>query len=90
VIVTDDNPRGEDPATIRAAVLAGAPDAHEVADRRDAIAEAIRQANAEDIVLVAGKGHEQGQIIGSGENMRVLPFDDVQVARECAAAEARA
>ncbi|MBT8388753.1 MAG: UDP-N-acetylmuramoyl-L-alanyl-D-glutamate--2,6-diaminopimelate ligase [Altererythrobacter sp.] len=90
VIVTDDNPRGEDPATIRAAVLEGAPDAHEVADRRDAIAEAIRQAGGEDIVLVAGKGHEQGQIIGSGDNMRVLPFDDVQVARECAAAEARA
>ncbi|NNF95187.1 MAG: UDP-N-acetylmuramoyl-L-alanyl-D-glutamate--2,6-diaminopimelate ligase [Altererythrobacter sp.] len=90
VIVTDDNPRGEDPATIRAAVLEGAPDAHEVADRRDAIAEAIRQAGGEDIVLVAGKGHEQGQIIGSGDNMRVLPFDDVQVARECAATEARA
>ena len=89
VIVTDDNPRGEDPAAIRAAVLEGAPEASEVGDRREAIAEAIRQANAKDIVLVAGKGHEQGQIIGSGENMRVLPFDDVQVARECAAAEAR-
>lgn len=82
VIVTDDNPRGEDPAAIRAAVLAGAPDAIEIGDRREAIAEAIRRAGAKDIVLVAGKGHEQGQIIGSGENMRVLPFDDVQVARE--------
>ncbi|HSM54235.1 MAG TPA: UDP-N-acetylmuramoyl-L-alanyl-D-glutamate--2,6-diaminopimelate ligase, partial [Erythrobacter sp.] len=87
VIVTDDNPRGEDAATIRAAVLEGAPDAIEIGDRRAAIAEAIRQAGAQDIVLVAGKGHEQGQIIGSGESMRILPFDDVQVARECAGAE---
>jgi len=87
VIVTDDNPRGEDAATIRAAVLEGAPDAIEIGDRRAAIAEAIRLAGAQDIVLVAGKGHEQGQIIGSGESMRILPFDDVQVARECAGAE---
>lgn len=87
VIVTDDNPRGEDPAAIRAAVLEGAPDAIEIGDRREAIAEAIRQAGAQDIVLVAGKGHEQGQIIGSGDTMRILPFDDVQVARECAGAE---
>ncbi|MFZ9396758.1 MAG: UDP-N-acetylmuramoyl-L-alanyl-D-glutamate--2,6-diaminopimelate ligase, partial [Erythrobacter sp.] len=90
VIVTDDNPRGEDPAAIRAAVLAGAPGAIEIGDRRAAIAEAIRQAGPRDIVLIAGKGHEQGQIIGSGENMRVLPFDDVQVARECAGAESGA
>ena len=87
VIVTDDNPRGEDPATIRAAVLEGTSGAIEIGDRRQAIAEAIRRAGAEDIVMIAGKGHEQGQIIGSGDNMRVLPFDDVQVARECAAAE---
>jgi UDP-N-acetylmuramoyl-L-alanyl-D-glutamate--2,6-diaminopimelate ligase len=87
VIVTDDNPRGEDPGAIRAAVLEGAPDAIEVSDRREAIAEAIRRAEAEDIVLVAGKGHEQGQIIGSGDTMRILPFDDVQVARECAGAQ---
>ncbi|MEC9066883.1 MAG: UDP-N-acetylmuramoyl-L-alanyl-D-glutamate--2,6-diaminopimelate ligase [Pseudomonadota bacterium] len=84
VIVTDDNPRGEDPAAIRRAVLEGAPGAREVGDRRAAIAEAIAMAGAHDIVLVAGKGHEQGQIIGSGETMRVLPFDDVAVARECA------
>ena len=90
VIVTDDNPRGEDPAAIRASVVEGAPNAREVGDRREAIAEAIRLAGPQDIVLVAGKGHEQGQIIGSGDNMRVLPFDDVQVARECAAAEAQA
>ena len=81
VIVTDDNPRSEDPAAIRKAVLAGAPEAIEVGDRRAAIAEAIAQAKTGDIVLVAGKGHEQGQIVGD----QVLPFDDVSVARECAA-----
>ena len=81
VIVTDDNPRSEDPAAIRKAVLAGAPGAIEVGDRRSAIGEAIAVARAGDIVLVAGKGHEQGQIIGD----QVLPFDDVTVARECAA-----
>lgn len=84
VIVTDDNPRGEDPALIRAAVMAGCNErAREVAGRREAIAAAIAEARAGDIVLVAGKGHEQGQIVGRGEAMRVLPFDDVQVAREC-------
>ena len=85
VIVTDDNPRGEDPARIRAEILAGAPGAKEIAGRREAIAEAIAIARPGDIVLVAGKGHEQGQIIGAGPNQRVLPFDDVVVARECAA-----
>ncbi|WP_295525433.1 UDP-N-acetylmuramoyl-L-alanyl-D-glutamate--2,6-diaminopimelate ligase [Novosphingobium sp. Chol11] len=84
VIVTDDNPRGEDPAMIRAAVLAGCNEkAREIAERRAAIAAAIAMADAGDIVLVAGKGHEQGQIIGRGADVRVLPFDDVQVAREC-------
>lgn len=81
VIVTDDNPRGEDPGAIRAAVLAGAPGATEIGGRRAAIAAAIAQAGKGDVVLLAGKGHEQGQIIGD----RVLPFDDVTVARECAA-----
>jgi UDP-N-acetylmuramoyl-L-alanyl-D-glutamate--2,6-diaminopimelate ligase len=80
VIVTDDNPRSEEPSAIRAAVMAGAPGAEEIAGRRAAIAAAIAQAGADDIVLLAGKGHEQGQIIGD----RVLPFDDVTVARECA------
>ena len=84
-IVTDDNPRGEDPAVIRSQVLAGGAGLREVADRRAAIAAAIAEAQAEDIVLVAGKGHEQGQIIGAGEDCRILPFDDVAVARECAA-----
>ncbi|HEX6376466.1 MAG TPA: UDP-N-acetylmuramoyl-L-alanyl-D-glutamate--2,6-diaminopimelate ligase [Allosphingosinicella sp.] len=81
VLVTDDNPRSEDPATIRRAILEGAPDAREVPGRREAIAAAIGEAGADDIVLLAGKGHEQGQIVGD----RVLPFDDVTVARECAA-----
>ena len=81
VIVTDDNPRSEDPAVIRSAIMAAAPGASEVPGRRQAIAEAIRIARAGDIVLVAGKGHETGQIVGD----RVLPFDDALVARECAA-----
>ena len=85
-IVTDDNPRSEEPAAIRAAILAGgAGQLQEVGDRRAAIAAGIAAAGRDDIVLVAGKGHEQGQIIGAGESMRVLPFDDVTVARECAA-----
>jgi UDP-N-acetylmuramoyl-L-alanyl-D-glutamate--2,6-diaminopimelate ligase len=81
VIVTDDNPRSEDPAGIRRDILEGARGAREVPGRREAIAAAIAQAGADDIVLLAGKGHEQGQIVGD----KVLPFDDVQVARECAA-----
>ena len=81
VIVTDDNPRSEDPALIRSEIMAGAAGATEVPGRREAIAEAIRIARPGDIVLVAGKGHETGQIVGD----RVLPFDDALVARECAA-----
>jgi UDP-N-acetylmuramoyl-L-alanyl-D-glutamate--2,6-diaminopimelate ligase len=80
-IVTDDNPRSEDPGLIRADIMAGAPGAHDIGDRRYAIAFAIEHAEPDDIVLIAGKGHEQGQIIMG----RVLPFDDVEVARECAA-----
>ncbi|WP_293873111.1 MULTISPECIES: UDP-N-acetylmuramoyl-L-alanyl-D-glutamate--2,6-diaminopimelate ligase [unclassified Sphingomonas] len=80
-IVTDDNPRTEDPAAIRAAILKGAPHAREIGDRREAIGHAVEQAGPQDIVLIAGKGHEQGQIVGDME----LPFDDVTVARECAA-----
>jgi UDP-N-acetylmuramoyl-L-alanyl-D-glutamate--2,6-diaminopimelate ligase len=81
VIVTDDNPRSEDPAAIRRAILEGAPGAREVGGRRVAIEAAVAEAREGDIILLAGKGHEQGQIVGD----RVLPFDDVQVARECAA-----
>jgi UDP-N-acetylmuramoyl-L-alanyl-D-glutamate--2,6-diaminopimelate ligase len=80
IIVTDDNPRNEDPAAIRAEIMAGAQDAIEIGGRREAIAEALRLAGSGDIVLLAGKGHETGQVVGK----RVLPFDDVQVARECA------
>lgn len=80
VIVTDDNPRTEDPAGIRRAILAEAVGAHEIGDRRHAIATAIGMAKAGDFVLIAGKGHETGQIVGE----QVLSFDDVQVARECA------
>jgi UDP-N-acetylmuramoyl-L-alanyl-D-glutamate--2,6-diaminopimelate ligase len=81
VIVTDDNPRSEDPAKIRADIMAGAPGAIEVAGRKDAIARALEMAASGDIVLLAGKGHETGQIVGN----KVLPFDDALVARECAA-----
>jgi UDP-N-acetylmuramoyl-L-alanyl-D-glutamate--2,6-diaminopimelate ligase len=85
-IVTDDNPRGEEPGAIRAAILAGMGQAsaqvEEIGDRRAAIARAMGMAGPDDIVLIAGKGHEQGQIVGRGEAMRVLPFDDVAVARE--------
>jgi UDP-N-acetylmuramoyl-L-alanyl-D-glutamate--2,6-diaminopimelate ligase len=82
LVVTDDNPRGEDPTAIRAAILAGTTDATaevvEIGDRRTAIREALRRARAGDIVLIAGKGHETGQEI-AGE---VHPFDDRDVARE--------
>jgi UDP-N-acetylmuramoyl-L-alanyl-D-glutamate--2,6-diaminopimelate ligase len=81
VIVTDDNPRSENPAAIRSAIMAAAPDAKEIGGRREAIAEAVAMAETGDIILVAGKGHETGQIVGD----RVLPFDDVLVAREVAA-----
>ncbi|MEP2989559.1 MAG: UDP-N-acetylmuramoyl-L-alanyl-D-glutamate--2,6-diaminopimelate ligase [Parasphingorhabdus sp.] len=84
VIVTDDNPRGEDPVAIRASIMAEASGAEEIGDRREAIAKAVDMAGADDIILLAGKGHEQGQIIGD----RIIPFDDVEVARECARAQA--
>jgi UDP-N-acetylmuramoyl-L-alanyl-D-glutamate--2,6-diaminopimelate ligase len=77
VIVTDDNPRSEDPATIRRAVLAAAPKAREIGDRAEAIRAAIKMLRPGDLLLVAGKGHERGQIIGD----KVLPFDDVAIVR---------
>lgn len=81
VIVTDDNPRSEDPAAIRAAVLRGCPGAEEIGDRRAAIAAALAGLAPGDVAVIAGKGHEQGQIVGD----RVIPFDDATVAREEAA-----
>ena len=72
-IVTDDNPRGEAPAAIRAEVLAGAPGAREIGDRRAAIAAACRMLQDGDVLVVAGKGHEQGQLIAGVTH----PFDDV-------------
>jgi UDP-N-acetylmuramoyl-L-alanyl-D-glutamate--2,6-diaminopimelate ligase len=72
VIVTDDNPRSEDAAAIRAAIMAAAPGAAEVGDRRAAIRHAIAELRQGDILLVAGKGHETGQTIGD----RIMPFSD--------------
>ncbi|BAU93744.1 UDP-N-acetylmuramyl tripeptide synthetase [Methylorubrum populi] len=72
VIVTDDNPRNEEPAAIRAAILAAAPGAEEIGDRAEAIRAGVRALSAGDVLVVAGKGHETGQIVGS----RVLPFSD--------------
>ena len=81
-VITSDNPRSEDPATIVAEVAAGAKGAKElevVVDRREAIALALGQARLGDTVVIAGKGHEQGQEF---ENGRKIPFDDREVARE--------
>lgn len=77
VIVTDDNPRTEDPARIRREVLEGAPGAREIADRAEAIAAGIAALGPKDALLIAGKGHEQGQIVGR----KTLPFDDGEAAR---------
>jgi UDP-N-acetylmuramoyl-L-alanyl-D-glutamate--2,6-diaminopimelate ligase len=80
--VTDDNPRTEDPAAIRAAILAACPEANQVPDRAEAILRAVDAAGPGDAVLVAGKGHESGQIIGTD----VYPFDDVEQASVAVAA----
>jgi len=72
VVITDDNPRSENPAAIRAAILAAAPGAVEVADRGEAIRQAVSGLRAGDVLVIAGKGHETGQIVGD----RVLPFSD--------------
>ncbi|MGA9659181.1 MAG: UDP-N-acetylmuramoyl-L-alanyl-D-glutamate--2,6-diaminopimelate ligase, partial [Asticcacaulis sp.] len=75
-IVTDDNPRSEDPAAIRAEVMAGmSQSATQIGDRKAAIFEAVQSLKSGDVLVVAGKGHEQGQIVGG----KVLPFDDVSV-----------
>jgi UDP-N-acetylmuramoyl-L-alanyl-D-glutamate--2,6-diaminopimelate ligase len=75
VIVTDDNPRSENPATIRAAIMDGAsraPKVREIGDRREAIRGAVASLQSGDVLLIAGKGHETGQIVGG----TVLPFSD--------------
>lgn len=77
-IVTDDNPRSEDPAAIRAMVREGCPEALEIGDRRAAIGRAIAMMGEGDVVVIAGKGHEQGQIVGGVTH----PFDDATVATE--------
>ena len=77
VIVTDDNPRSEDPAAIRRAIMAGAPAAIEIGDRGEAIAHAIGMLRPDDLLVLAGKGHERGQIVGDVTH----PFDDAEVAR---------
>ena len=78
VIVTDDNPRTEDAASIRKEVMAGAPDASEIGDRRAAIREGLSRLGRGDCLVVAGKGHEQGQIVGD----QTLPFSDQEEVRK--------
>ena len=77
-VVTDDNPRSEDPAAIRAEVMKGCPEAREIGDRREAIAFAVSGLRKGEVLSGAGKGHEQGQIVGE----TVYPFDDAAVAAE--------
>jgi UDP-N-acetylmuramoyl-L-alanyl-D-glutamate--2,6-diaminopimelate ligase len=79
-IVTDDNPRSEDPASIRTAIMAACSDAREIGDRAKAIETALNDLAPGDVLVVAGKGHEQGQTVGG----TVLPFDDVTVIRRLA------
>jgi UDP-N-acetylmuramoyl-L-alanyl-D-glutamate--2,6-diaminopimelate ligase len=83
VFVTDDNPRSENPAAIRKAILEGAPEAIEIGDRAEAIRRAMELLGPGDVLCVAGKGHETGQIVGS----EVIPFSDHRVVRDTLAAE---
>jgi UDP-N-acetylmuramoyl-L-alanyl-D-glutamate--2,6-diaminopimelate ligase len=83
VIVTDDNPRGEDPAAIRAQILKAAPNATEIGDRAQAIRDAIAMMQPGDAVMIAGKGHETGQIIKGVTH----PFSDQDVARDALGAQ---
>lgn len=78
VIVTDDNPRSENPSDIRAQIIKAAPHAKNIGDRREAIREAVRALQKGDVLVIAGKGHEQGQVI---QNQN-LPFDDFQQATQ--------
>jgi UDP-N-acetylmuramoyl-L-alanyl-D-glutamate--2,6-diaminopimelate ligase len=81
VFVSDDNPRSEDPALIRQAILAATPSATEIADRGQAIRTAVGTLKAGDVLVLAGKGHERGQIVGKS----VLPFDDAEEAQKAVA-----
>jgi UDP-N-acetylmuramoyl-L-alanyl-D-glutamate--2,6-diaminopimelate ligase len=81
-IVTDDNPRSEDPTAIRAEILASASGAMEIADRGEAIRTAVAMLGAGDVLCVAGKGHETGQIVAD----RVLPFSDHEAVADALAA----
>ena len=81
-IVTDDNPRGEDPARIRGEILSTCPDASEFDDRAEAIFAGVAALTPGDVLVIAGKGHETGQIVGQ----RVLAFDDADIARQAALA----
>ena len=85
VFVSDDNPRNEDPASIRREIMAACPEAIEIAGRGEAIAAAVAELRDDDVLLIAGKGHEQGQIVAE----RTIPFDDGEVARRAAIARAR-
>jgi UDP-N-acetylmuramoyl-L-alanyl-D-glutamate--2,6-diaminopimelate ligase len=78
VYVTDDNPRGEDPSKIRRAILAAVPTAIEIGDRRRAIESAIADLGRGDLLVIAGKGHETGQIVGA----QTFPFDDAEIVRD--------
>ena len=78
VIVTDDNPRSEEPAAIRAAICKGTPDASEIGDRASAIQEGVRRLKPGDALVIAGKGHETGQIVKGV----TIPFSDFDVARD--------
>ena len=84
VIVTDDNPRSEVPADIRAAIMAAAPGAIEISDRREAIATAVSMLGAGDTLIVAGKGHEEGQTVGT----ETIPFSDHEEVRKALGARA--
>ena len=84
VIVTDDNPRSEVPASIRRAILEAAPGASEIGDRREAIFEGVARLQAGDTLLIAGKGHETGQLIAG----KTYPFSDQKTALEALEGEA--
>ena len=76
--ITDDNPRNEKPANIRRDMMVGAVDGIEIDGRENAIMQSVKELEQGDILIVAGKGHEQGQIVGD----KILPFDDSKIIRK--------